>query len=693
MCVVIPAGLAQLSDGDGDAVRDSADNCIEDFNPTQIDVNGDGIGNACDPDYNNDGVVGNPDFELLRAQFGQTSADPTFNPALDLDGNGAIGISDFNGLRRLFNQAPGPSSATAPPVLLLDRPVHGEFLLPSGGECDVPVQGSAPNVADIDLELLIEGNSAATNGNGGFATSVLGPPVFVPVLAEATRLSTDETTRQQNVAHCGDSVPANDLALRSVGVRVNDTGIDKIEPFINLAVAGELGNIEQQILAGSPIVVKDCVFFDVYDLCAVELDSIIIHSASIGGVNLGLDAKTGGVEVSGSAASLDVRYTANLDGIVGDCDGTIHADSFDVTALLNLEPASDRALLGVEQVGTPTVSAVGLRNDFTSGVCDFPILGDLIDLFVGDVGDFVIPAIEHAFVDPDGDGPQQPLIADALEQALAGVSIAGAAGSAFDLNLAALFTAIPEDNVGLTFEVDSNVTPTSPPLPGAPVLPASYEIDATFPSFGATAPGGASYDVAFAISQNLLNKLLRSDTASGSFELDLTEFDFPPFGVVPISTQLLASVVPGFGSVPPENIVVRFRPTLAPVITLGSDSASAVVDIAGVDVKIVGLTSGETFVAARLDGQFDVEPTLFDGTIAFALGAFNFVNIDLISTTVGATQTQIDSLNAVLGQLNPSVIAQSLRSVRLPSFSGFTLDPFLLEQDAGFLNLYSNLGF
>jgi hypothetical protein len=88
-----------------------------------------------------------------------------------------------------------------------------------------------------------------------------------------------------------------------------------------------------------------------------------------------------------------------------------------------------------------------------------------------------------------------------------------------------------------------------------------------------------------------------------------------------------------------------------------------------------------------------VEPTLFGGTIAFALGAFNFTNIDLISTTVGATQAQIDSLNALLGQLNPSAIAQSLHSVELPSFAGFTLDPILLEQDAGFLNLYSNLAF
>ena len=99
------------------------------------------------------------------------------------------------------------------------------------------------------------------------------------------------------------------------------------------------------------------------------------------------------------------------------------------------------------------------------------------------------------------------------------------------------------------------------------------------------------------------------------------------------------------------------------------------------------------FVAARLDGQLGVVPTLSGGSIAFALGAFNFTNIDLISTSVGATQTQINGLNALLGQLNPAAIFQSLESVELPGFAGFMLDPVVLEQDAGFLNLYTDLVF
>ncbi|MEY4428575.1 MAG: Gingipain precursor, partial [Pseudomonadota bacterium] len=92
------------SDTDGDGVPDSRDNCTQVSNPDQRDADGDGYGNACDADLNNDGIVNSLDVSAMRTAFG------TANPAGDLNGDGAVNALDISLLRRLFGTRPGPSA-------------------------------------------------------------------------------------------------------------------------------------------------------------------------------------------------------------------------------------------------------------------------------------------------------------------------------------------------------------------------------------------------------------------------------------------------------------------------------------------------------------------------------------------------------------------------------------------------------
>jgi hypothetical protein len=54
-------GTIAGTDTDGDGVPDDKDNCPTRINPKQVDIDRDGLGNACDPDDDNDGVADSSD--------------------------------------------------------------------------------------------------------------------------------------------------------------------------------------------------------------------------------------------------------------------------------------------------------------------------------------------------------------------------------------------------------------------------------------------------------------------------------------------------------------------------------------------------------------------------------------------------------------------------------------------------------
>jgi subtilisin-like proprotein convertase family protein len=102
-------------DTDADGVPDSADNCSAVANgplqpdaggASQRDTDGDGYGNLCDGDFDNNGFVNYADLAVFRAAFGTGNADA------DLDGSGNIvNFTDLAIFRALFGKAPGPGAS------------------------------------------------------------------------------------------------------------------------------------------------------------------------------------------------------------------------------------------------------------------------------------------------------------------------------------------------------------------------------------------------------------------------------------------------------------------------------------------------------------------------------------------------------------------------------------------------------
>ncbi len=102
---VLQAGFKTAPDHDGDLVKDFMDNCTVDPNTGQLDTNGDGYGNICDADLNNDGTINFGDL----AQFKSVFFPNPYDPDADFNGDGFVNFGDLALLKFYFLSPPGPS--------------------------------------------------------------------------------------------------------------------------------------------------------------------------------------------------------------------------------------------------------------------------------------------------------------------------------------------------------------------------------------------------------------------------------------------------------------------------------------------------------------------------------------------------------------------------------------------------------
>lgn len=93
-------GEDSFDDADEDGISDHADNCPLIYNPDQVDTDGDGIGDACDPtfnisgDINGDGNVNLADLVIALQICAGLEISPVPNLAADVDGDSHLGMPE-----------------------------------------------------------------------------------------------------------------------------------------------------------------------------------------------------------------------------------------------------------------------------------------------------------------------------------------------------------------------------------------------------------------------------------------------------------------------------------------------------------------------------------------------------------------------------------------------------------------------
>jgi len=105
-------------DSDQDGIPDACDNCTRIPNGplapdagghSQHDTDGDGYGNLCDGDLNNDGSTNTLDLNLYKLAHRTAMGDPNYNDDADFNSDGRINTLDLTIYKGLHRQPPGPS--------------------------------------------------------------------------------------------------------------------------------------------------------------------------------------------------------------------------------------------------------------------------------------------------------------------------------------------------------------------------------------------------------------------------------------------------------------------------------------------------------------------------------------------------------------------------------------------------------
>ncbi|MCP3983306.1 MAG: hypothetical protein GY723_02900 [bacterium] len=582
----------------------------------------------------------------------------------------------------------GANCQSKSPRLLLDSPTHSEFL----NGTTVTVVGRAINAGAYE-SLTVNGIPAGPLSGNDFSVDIPLDPseVFNQIHVELV-LAGGHALHQHATVVVGDGVTTGfvldgELSPDAAVLRIGDTGLDQIAPIVE-SLSGDSLDISDMITDQNPIASGS--------MSGINYTANVVEVA-FGGFGLATDTTPSGIDTTIAISDFFVEIDLDL-GWLGSCTLEIETTNADIQGSYDLSPlASDPSFVDVNLVSAISVTLGGFSSQFVSGICDDPLIGDIVNLIMGqgDIQQLMEDGFQGNLADPDGTGPLDSPLAAAIETALAGISIAGPIGDALGGVMDAPITAITEEASGLTLTADAAIY-SSAPAPDAPEFAASYTVQESLPTFGTTTPvGGLPYGMAFGISTSAMNQLLKTQVEGGLLASTLTEFDLGA-GPIPLTTGFFY-FIPEFGIFPPETpIAMHIRPTLAPVFTGAAGPAGefAEMKIAGlaIDIEKVADQTLLLSVQVSLDAGLDLAFTSEGLEFSLATPASQDIEILLVENPLGANETAVIALFQLFFPYFAPELESAIDAFPIPSLLGLDLEPVELARlSGGFIGLFANL--
>jgi hypothetical protein len=587
---------------------------------------------------------------------------------------------------------------------LIDSPADGAIVPGS----TVTVTGAIPGDLALGGTLRVNGVTATVGADRSWSVAVPQATTGYVTPIEVVYTAPGGTEwRQRRAVVRGDKVDEGDVSPDGVGMRFTNAGLDGLGPVIQ-SLAGGAFDIGDLLMQQNPIIDQEDAFLT-FDITGN------VYEAGIGGVAIDATSTDTGVATAIDIDDLYVGVNLHItDGLAInlDCGLELQIPATAIDATFDLEPvAGDESHVDVNLVGAPTVDTGTVDYEFISGICDSDsfLIGDIVDAVAGpQVEALVGDGFATNLGDPDGSGPADSPIADAIETALAEISIAGSVGEAIQAHLAAPFTTIDETSSAIDFRADADffATPGAgpgdcPAVPGAPDLAATYDVPGAYPTLGSTTPGGDPYGLGLIVSASAFNQLLGAMTECGILNQTVTEFPLGPV-TVPITSSVLAALVPEFGTKLPAGtpMFVRVTPTAAPFLTesAGPNGEPAELVLANLQVDFVEDRPGV--------GEVDWLTLAVDAPLGFDLGydaeagelaptitppPADAIAARVVGNSVGTDESSIEALFPSLFPTFVGAVADSFAGFPLPAFLGLQLNVLEVQRVGNHFVLYANL--